>query len=944
MRVNPSYPLEIQVWKPKSDLVGATQRESSSSGISVRYADEDKEKEEASTSSCMAAEAEKREGKEKKKDQKQSNGSGSEEQHANASNDTNSYKTPKERELSMTHDYVGSTQVFVSQLHRLALSPIHLRRELMVMRSKRGGEVTEHADDHHNDGIRRVPLSASPSKLLQPIPKVLPPQWETRTSRDGTPFLANVFTDDTAWCLEDILFGVVDVARAGEKEEEEEKKVEKLEGATHPPPPDTAHSSSNSDNGNSSNRNSKGNDGAPGASTTDADDRGDKLMGLGVSPSPPSPSSELDPPNPNTWLSLKVKKPLPRGGVLVKTVWDEHLRIYVNRLIALSVDGSHRYAVSRESCTEWCVLNAEGFKVPIAESSISTRGMRRTPRPLTPRSNRLPSGLSSSLKQRHRESKGEEGSDTEMRNSDYHLSLEKEFQKNPPLPLVGEAVRIERVILRRREQPYDVQEHAFGFDGEWEPEEAKRIRDNLLKMPLNPNKSKTSKLTVETNLDSSNSAQAARSAVLGQSHSSSSSGDVGSRVYPFDYPNERENIQFGGEEKSRGIRTVRCATLDKLIEMVTHPHFPPANIRTVFLLMYHSFTTARELLARLVSRYFMPTPMNMVPDELRAFQTTQQIVRLRVKNLVKHWINAHYTDFQDDEILKQGMHDFLVLIGYNKIRALEEGPRELLESKVDILKSVLPPSVNEDNWDFSFTGSREHNVETARQLSLMAFEEYQKIRMRDVLDKIFEGKENVHIRNLIDFFNNMSKLVQHTIVSEPKLKQRVLLFGKFAFIAWECRAQNNFLMSYAISAALGSNPIYRLKKTKEQLGPRTLEKIEKLNELYAKAASSDLYRMALKHAVTNPCVPYIGTTLHDLTFTHDGNKDTVCGMVNFSKRVLMFDSIQQLDQFQKKRYLFEPVPFIQEQLRKDFKRMESDEGKEEVLYTKSLEVEPREAS
>jgi len=176
------------------------------------------------------------------------------------------------------------------------------------------------------------------------------------------------------------------------------------------------------------------------------------------------------------------------------------------------------------------------------------------------------------------------------------------------------------------------------------------------------------------------------------------------------------------------------------------------------------------------------------------------------------------------------------------------------------------------------------------------------------------------------------------------MKQRAALFSKFADISWICREQNNFLMSYAISSALGSSPLYRLKKTKELLPQRTLDKIQQLKELYTKGASAKEYRLALKHAVTSACVPFIGTTMKDLTFTHDGNKDMVSGMINFYKRVLMSDSIQQLDQFQRKRYPFQPVDFIQEQLRGDFKIMEGDQGSEKVLYDKSLEVEPRDTA
>lgn len=46
-------------------------------------------------------------------------------------------------------------------------------------------------------------------------------------------------------------------------------------------------------------------------------------------------------------------------------------------------------------------------------------------------------------------------------------------------------------------------------------------------------------------------------------------------------------------EHDNNNRQIKCATLNKLIERVTHEKYTDLNTRYVFLLTYHSFTTPR---------------------------------------------------------------------------------------------------------------------------------------------------------------------------------------------------------------------------------------------------------------------------------------------------------------------------------------------------------------
>lgn len=47
-------------------------------------------------------------------------------------------------------------------------------------------------------------------------------------------------------------------------------------------------------------------------------------------------------------------------------------------------------------------------------------------------------------------------------------------------------------------------------------------------------------------------------------------------------------------------------------------------------------------------------------------------------------------------------------------------------------------------------------------------------------------------------------------------------------------------------------------------------------------------------SVAPPKIPYIGTSLADLTFIEDGNPDHLDGMINFTKRYLLFGNASTL--------------------------------------------------
>lgn len=72
---------------------------------------------------------------------------------------------------------------------------------------------------------------------------------------------------------------------------------------------------------------------------------------------------------------------------------------------------------------------------------------------------------------------------------------------------------------------------------------------------------------------------------------------------------------------------VRGATIEKLVQKLTHEQFPDPEFWQAFLMTYSAFTTPLELVQLLELRYKTPCPRNM---DVATFKKTKQLpIRLR---------------------------------------------------------------------------------------------------------------------------------------------------------------------------------------------------------------------------------------------------------------------------------------------------------------------------
>lgn len=153
---------------------------------------------------------------------------------------------------------------------------------------------------------------------------------------------------------------------------------------------------------------------------------------------------------------------------------------------------------------------------------------------------------------------------------------------------------------------------------------------------------------------------------------------------------------------------------------------------------------------------------------------------------------------------------------------------------------------------------------------------------------------------------------------------------------------SNYNTLMAIRSALASTSVARLKRTWDFVSA----KYKNMYEPIYKATDSDRnfaeYRRRLKNAVA-PCLPFLGVYLTDMTFIDDGNakQRTSPGgqqLINFDKYIKITRILNEIDQFQI-AYKLQEVDEIQRYL---LQCLETGEKDDQVFYTRSLQLEPRE--
>lgn len=358
-------------------------------------------------------------------------------------------------------------------------------------------------------------------------------------------------------------------------------------------------------------------------------------------------------------------------------------------------------------------------------------------------------------------------------------------------------------------------------------------------------------------------------------------------------------------------RQVKSGTKEKLVETLYSPgelnsSSVPAYVPK-FMLTYRSFMTGKELLTILMRKF----------EELQEKGDDDSRKKiLRICNFLKQWSEECYYEFQADEELMNEYKNFVGSILEKNLLSFMLSSIDKLhqpKSKTLVFTTPAPRSLWNKNKGPITKVLHIKALEVARQMTLIDFDLYCKIRPRELCEGAWTKEDRYttapNIMNLVHRFNLVVRWIVTQIVQAKNSSKREAIIAKWIDVANYFRELNNFNGVNEVLAAMGSAAVLRLESFKKKENHPVLRE---LREMLQPTGNYKAFRKVLKQA-NPPLVPFVGCFQTDLVFIEDGNKILLPnGHTHFAKCYKVAAVIQQIQQYQQTPYNLAVVPAIRD--------------------------------
>ena len=459
-------------------------------------------------------------------------------------------------------------------------------------------------------------------------------------------------------------------------------------------------------------------------------------------------------------------------------------------------------------------------------------------------------------------------------------------------------------------------------------------------------------------------------------------------AYPFAEEDSEMNIVFEPDQTSGGNPVVRGGTLLKLVERLTyHQYASPKFVRT-FLTTYRSFCTPHQFLDLLILRFNIPLPHNdndLDTPSVEGLASTDnengggggaaaatsstgsskrfrkeyvQPIQLRVLNVVRHWVDEHFYDFERDENLLTKLTTFInsrkgksLSRWIHSIFNIIKRRRDDNDAAVKITFQTPPPAIE---WHLTrnpdeFNVITLHPTEMARQITLIESELYRAVKPSELIGCAWQ-KENKdalspNLLRLVGYTNTLIQWYKKNILEAENLQERVATVARILEMMVVFMELNNFNGVLEVAAAMTSAPIYRLKHTLQRVAQEhrhVWRSWQEANEL-----SDNHFRKYIEklRSINPPVVPFFGMYLTNINHIEEGNPDFLrsdYNLINFSKRRKVAEITGEIQQYQNQRYCLLEERTVMDYLRSLNPLGETSERDfDDHLFAKSIELEPR---
>jgi son of sevenless-like protein len=408
-------------------------------------------------------------------------------------------------------------------------------------------------------------------------------------------------------------------------------------------------------------------------------------------------------------------------------------------------------------------------------------------------------------------------------------------------------------------------------------------------------------------------------------------------------PNTREFLEISDDSTE-----VKCATFDKLIEILISPYQFDNLFVYTFLLTLRNFTTPIELLEKLISRYNVAPNQPVTDKDFQKFKIDVLLpIRLRICQVLRLWLARHGRDFRQSPEALERLNSFIDEMNKTKIgmggdqltqsikkyvnkrdtfelQQLEMG--KTTNNSKPLPKSLLPKSIEKltpkDKDYATKVAALELSdwpaVEVARQMSLLEFSVFERIQPKEALNQSW-NKENretkaPNIHKMIQQTNTLVNWIANEVLKHDKVANRTKAITYLIDLANECKTLNNFNSMMGVLGGLNSIGVKRLEKSWAGLKEDVKKVKAELDEFVSRKKSYGELRRGVKVAQP-PILPYMGLYLTDLTFIEDSNKNELNDKINFSKCRRLAKVIREIQTCQQQAYEFALVPELESKLK-----------------------------
>ncbi|EDK37819.2 hypothetical protein PGUG_01917 [Meyerozyma guilliermondii ATCC 6260] len=402
---------------------------------------------------------------------------------------------------------------------------------------------------------------------------------------------------------------------------------------------------------------------------------------------------------------------------------------------------------------------------------------------------------------------------------------------------------------------------------------------------------------------------------------------------------------------------IKGGTKEALVAHLTHHDQTDSSFTSSFLFSFSTVTTLGELLTLMINRFNIEAPEGLSFEEYNTWISQKQApIRLKVISVMrllleKYWVDSYYQEQILERWLAFAQSPAVQSLSGGKILSADiqrvlDGEKICFEREPSVVSGRPPAPLTRGSKKFKLLDI--DYVELARQLTIREFKLYSKITKHACIAKVWGRKSGLSestesITHFIKASNQLTNFVAYMILRKPDVKKRVQVIRYFVQVAEKCRQYNNFSSMTAIISALYSSSVHRLKKTWRYVSPETAMHLQSMNRLMNSSRNFNEYRDVLKFIGSEPCVPFFGVYLSDLTFVYHGNPDYLLNrtrMINFAKRSKTTEIVSGIDRFKTTAYNLQEVSEIQAYLDSWFDKCPSIDEQ----YQLSLNLEPRESS